>query len=95
MKIKFYADLRKIVNKIEINFKTDSYITVDELLNLLSLQINPIIKERLVKDGEVIKGAMILVNGVNIYHLNKLETLLEDIDTINLFPPVGCGKNLL
>ncbi|AHF97225.1 MAG: MoaD family protein [Desulfurella sp.] len=94
MKIRFYAVLRKITNNIEIILDIDS-ISVKELLDKLSNQFSPVIKEKLVEEGEVIKGAMILVNGVNILHLDKLNTILKNSDTVHLFPPVGCGKNLL
>lgn len=94
MKIKFYANLRKTTNQAEIALNVDS-LSVEELLDILSKQINPIIKESLIKEKDVIKGAMILVNGVNILHLDKLDTILKNSDTVHLFPPVGCGKNLL
>lgn len=94
MKIKFYASLRKITNKIEITLNAD-LISVEELLDMLSDQFSPAIKEKLVKGREVIKGAMILVNGVNILHLDRLKTILKNSDTVHLFPLIGCGKNLL
>lgn len=94
MKVKFYAELRKKINMVETDVNLETPISINNLIDLLSLQINPIIKEKLIRGEEVIKGAMILVNGTNIFHLNKLNTIVSNNDEVNLFPPTGCGKNL-
>jgi len=40
---------------------------------------------------ELEKGVIILVNGKNIEHLEKLDTKLKDGDVVSIFPPVGGG----
>lgn len=40
---------------------------------------------------ELEKGFIILVNGKNIEHLEKLNTKLKDEDLVSIFPPVGGG----
>lgn len=94
MNIKFYAQLRHKINKTSINIDIEQSISVDNLLNYLSSNINPIIKEYLIKDNKLIAGAMILINGKNILDMQNLDTLITNGDYICLFPPVGCGKIL-
>jgi molybdopterin synthase sulfur carrier subunit len=42
-------------------------------------------------NGEIVPGAIIMVNGHNIHHLQGLETKVSEGDQIALFPPGGGG----
>jgi len=43
------------------------------------------------ENGELKRGTIILVNGHNILHLEKLATPVKDGDIVALFPPGGGG----
>ena len=46
---------------------------------------------KLLKDGELLSNAIVLVNGRNVHHLQGLDTAVKDSDEIALFPPGGGG----
>lgn len=81
VKVKVFATLRGIVGKSELEVQAD---TVGELLEKLYSEY-----PRMKKELE--KGVVILVNGKNIEHLEKLNTKLKDEDVVSIFPPVGGG----
>ncbi|EHR79493.1 molybdopterin converting factor [Thermococcus litoralis DSM 5473] len=81
VKVRVFATLRGIVGKSELEVQAE---TVGELLEKLYNEYSKMKKE-------LEKGAVILVNGKNIEHLEKLNTKLKDEDVVSIFPPVGGG----
>jgi len=81
VRVKVFATLRSIVGKNELELQAS---TVGELLEKLYSKYPEMKKE-------LEKGAVILVNGKSIEHLEKLNTKLEDEDVVSIFPPVGGG----
>ncbi|WP_087037960.1 ubiquitin-like small modifier protein 1 [Thermococcus litoralis] len=81
VKVRVFATLRGIVGKSELEVQAE---TVGELLEKLYNEYPKMKKE-------LEKGAVILVNGKNIEHLEKLNTKLKDGDVVSIFPPVGGG----
>ncbi len=49
------------------------------------------LKTKLIEGRKLKRGAMILVNGKNVLHLNELDTELYPEDDIVFFPPGGGG----
>jgi len=90
IKVKFYSLLRKLIGQNEIELELNS-ITVSELIN----QINEITKKNIYKElihnNEIKPGTIILLNGRNIHHLKKLQTVVNQGDMIDIFPPGGGG----
>jgi molybdopterin synthase sulfur carrier subunit len=60
-----------------------------DLLNLLC--DSPKRREGIFNGGGLKPYLAILKNGKHIYHLNGLETKLDDGDTVVIFPPAGGG----
>lgn len=87
MKVKFYATLRDLTGKKEIEIS--GVRTVGELLDKLDEMFPGIKKELIDEDGDV--NGMILVNGHNIVHLKLWDTALKEDDIIHIFPPAGGG----
>ncbi|ADT83638.1 ubiquitin-like small modifier protein 1 [Thermococcus barophilus] len=87
MKVKFYATLRDLTGKKEIEIK--GVKTVKELLDTLDKMFPGIKKELIDEDGDV--NGMILVNGHNIVHLKLWDTELKEEDVVHIFPPAGGG----
>ena len=52
---------------------------------------NKDLTSELIEDQKIISGTIILLNGRNIFHLNKLDTIVKDGDDIDIFPPGGGG----
>ncbi len=91
MKIRFYANLREMVGGKEINLALDSDTTVRVVLRQLSARY-PELGQKLWDEDEVPRGYVkVLKEGRDIQHLEGLDTLLAETDTLSLFPPVGGG----
>ncbi|MFC1898553.1 MoaD family protein [Candidatus Cloacimonadota bacterium] len=91
IKIKFYSLIRMHLGINEVEIKADS-IPIFELLQKTENQINQEFLEQLItEDRQIIPGTMILINGRNIFHLNKLDSVVSDGDEISIFPPGGGG----
>ncbi len=86
--LKFFANLRDLVHKKEIQIEgknlKEAITNAEKLLGI------DLIGE-LFEDGKPKKGVIVLVNGKNIEHLQGLLTPLSDGDIVSLFPPVGGG----
>jgi sulfur-carrier protein len=77
------------INEVEI--KADSTSVYDLFLKT-EMQIGKkFIDQLLNEDKQIIPGTMILINGRNIFHLDKLESIILDGDEISIFPPGGGG----
>lgn len=92
VKVKFYATFRELVGRKELEI--NGVNTVGELLEKL-FELYPemrreLFTERALKAGKPVDG-MVLVNGVNILHINSLETKLGEEDVVHIFPPAGGG----
>ena len=91
VRIEFYSLLRLLLKqeKLELQAVTDE--TIDQLLQRVQKQLpTPFLHKLLDEQGELIPGTIIMVNRRNILHLDKLETKVNDEDTIAFFPP-GAG----
>ncbi|MGB9828114.1 MoaD/ThiS family protein [Thermosphaera chiliense] len=82
IEVKVFATLIDLVGKRRLYVEKAD--TVKELLDVLDEQY-PGFKKQL--EG----GYTILVNGLNIEHLNGFETSLKDGDVVSIFPPAGGG----
>jgi len=83
VRVKFFATLREITGKKEIEIKGVN--SVRELLDLLFKMYGDEFRK------EIEKKNMILVNGRNILDMNGYETRISEDDEIAIFPPAGGG----
>ena len=91
VKIKFYSLIRMYLGFNEVEVKADS-ITIYELILQTEKQIEKKILNQLIdSEMQILPGTMILINGRNIYHLDKLNSIVQDGDEICIFPPGGGG----
>jgi len=93
IKVKFFTLLRLMLNIKEIEVDTEKEeITIREVLNIAEKKIGkPFLYKMLNKDGEIMRGTIILINGKNILHINKLDSVVHNKDIVSLFPPGGGG----
>ena len=95
VKIRFFTNLREIVNKREetLNFADNVKVTVDTVLKTLSNKYGKPFTEYVYNSETGLpKGFLqFLVNGTSTSTLNGLETELKDGDVLAVLPPVGGG----
>ncbi len=63
----------------------------DVLLMGEKVSKKPFIYKLIDENGNLREDSIILVNGKNVHHLQKLDTVINDTDEIALFPPGGGG----
>ena len=90
IKIKFYSLLRVFLKQNEIEIDSDN-ISIFTLLQKISEKNNKDLLSKIIDAEQLIQGTIILLNGRNIYHLEKLDTLVISGDKIDIFPPGGGG----
>lgn len=89
IKVKFFASFRELFQEREREVDLQSGSNMRDLLNLLCDSSK---RQERIFDGDELKPYLaILKNGKHIYHLNGLETGLEEGDTVVIFPPAGGG----
>ena len=91
LSIKLFATIRLTTGTKIIDINIDKPINIVELLKMVSDIINFDLIEELIKDETIIPGVIILINGENIHHLNKLETKITKDAIISIFPAVAGG----
>ncbi|MDN5346376.1 MAG: sulfur-carrier protein [Petrotoga sp.] len=91
MKIKFFSLIKFDLKKDEVDYQLSESKSVREIIELLDQEFDNYFSRKLLKDGELKSGTIILLNGRNIRHLQGLDTLVENKDEITIFPPSGGG----
>ena len=95
VKVRFFTNLREIVNKREetVTFTNGGKVTVASVLKTMSEKYGKPFKEYVYdkKTGQPQGFLQFLVNGNSTATLNGLETELKDGDVLAILPPVGGG----
>jgi molybdopterin synthase sulfur carrier subunit len=91
IQVKIFATLRLKLGISGLEIESEQPMTVLMLLESVSRKINVDIIPELVKDGEIMVGTIILINGKNVLHAEKLETLITEDCEVSVFPPAGGG----
>ena len=91
IKIKFYSLIRMHLGINELEVEAAS-VSIYELILKAEKQIGKRFLDQLINDEmQILPGTMILINGRNIYHLDKINSIVQDCDEICIFPPGGGG----
>lgn len=92
LKVKFYSLFRINLKSPGTEYELASEITIAELIKKLDQDYDDYFTQKLLEDDRSISpGSIILVNGKNVIHLDKLETTINNNDTVTLFPPSAGG----
>jgi molybdopterin synthase sulfur carrier subunit len=91
VRVKFFGTLRMLLKLKETSVEIENNITIRDLLEKLQSKIDGKFIDKLIDQrGNIIPGTIILVNKKNIFHLNLLDTIVNDNDEVVIFPP-GAG----
>jgi|Deesub1362A_J573_1020465.scaffolds.fasta_scaffold27774_2 molybdopterin synthase sulfur carrier subunit len=90
IRVKFPSAFTSITKERRIEVEADGK-TVGELLDILFERYGSTLRERLMKDGELVPFINIFVNGEDIRYLNGLQTELKDGDEVAFIPAVAGG----
>lgn len=92
LKVKFYSLFRINLKSPGTEYELDKEITIAELIEKLDQDYDGYFTQKLLEEDQSISsGAIILVNGKNILHLDELKTVISNQDTVTLFPPSAGG----
>jgi molybdopterin synthase sulfur carrier subunit len=92
LKVKFYSLFRINLKSPGTEYELSSEITIAELIKKLDEAYDGYFTHKLLEDDRSISpGSIIMVNGKNVIHLEKLETKINNQDVVTLFPPSAGG----
>lgn len=91
LSIKLFATIRLDTGLKIVDVNIDQAINIIEMLKTVSAIIDYDLIEELIDNNTIIPGVIILLDGVNIHHINKLDTIISKDTTISIFPAVAGG----
>jgi molybdopterin synthase sulfur carrier subunit len=91
LKIKFFSLIKLDLKKDEVDYQLSESESIKEIIKLLDQEFDNYFSRKLLENGELKSGTIVLLNGRNIRHLQGLDTLVENKDEITIFPPSGGG----
>jgi molybdopterin synthase sulfur carrier subunit len=91
IQVKLFATLRLNLGIAQVNIEIDKAITMLQLLNLVCEKLDTDILPELIENGEIMVGTILLINGKDVLHAEKLETMISEDCEVSIFPPVGGG----
>lgn len=92
VKVKYFAIFRELTNKREEELEVKEGSTVKDLLEVLAEKYGKKFRDIVFNEGAVSDRLLMLLDGVNIYSLNNLETKLNENSVFVILPPVGGGE---
>jgi molybdopterin synthase sulfur carrier subunit len=92
LKVKFYSLFRINLKSSGTEYELENKITIAQLIKKLDQEYEGYFTQKLLEeDRSISSGSIILVNGKNVLHLEKLKTEVSNQDTVTLFPPSAGG----
>lgn len=86
--LKFFANFREAVGGKVLEEEFEDGSTVGEVLAALEAEYEGL---DLLRDGDLRPQINVLKNGRGVLHMEGVETILDDDDTLSIFPPVAGG----
>jgi len=91
LKVKLFATIRLHTGLKVVDVNLDKPVNVTEMLKIVSDIIDYNLIEELVDNDTIIPGVIILLDGENIHHIDKLDTIIKKDTVISIFPAVAGG----
>lgn len=92
LSLKFFANFREAVGEKTITREFDDGATAGAVLEALEAEFADL---DLLEDGDLRPQINVLRNGRGVVHMEGVDTVLDDGDTLSIFPPVAGGSGLL
>lgn len=86
--LKFFANFREAVGGKVLEREFENGATVGEVLTLLEREHEGL---NLLEDGDLRPQINVLRNGREVFHMEGVDTGLDEGDTLSIFPPVAGG----
>lgn len=94
MQVKVYATLRLKIGRATIDVSAGPGDTVRDALREV-LEQYPVLGPHLMSDeGELVDHVHVFLNGRNVRLLDGLDTVIQEGQKLDIFPPVGGGNHL-
>jgi molybdopterin synthase sulfur carrier subunit len=90
LELRFFANFRAEVGQKTIHREYEDGSTVGEILLALEAEF-PGLEGDLVEDGAIRDQLSVLKNGRDVYHMQGMDTPMEDGNRLSVFPPVAGG----
>ncbi|PKN86584.1 MAG: MoaD/ThiS family protein [Chloroflexi bacterium HGW-Chloroflexi-8] len=92
LKVNFYATFRVFTGAKTVEFDLPHGSTIRDLVNLVMQQFPEFKGQLLDKDGELFRHIHVFIDGRDTYYLpENLDTILNQDEKIDIFPPVAGG----
>ena len=92
MKVNFYATLRSIVGRKTVEVEMLPQATARDLVDSIIQEYPALRRELLDEKNEFSRFIKFFINGREaIYLEDKMNTVIQPDDTVDIFPPVGGG----
>lgn len=88
LELRFFANFREAVGTKTVERDVGDGATVGEVLAALEADYDDL---DLLEDGDLREHINVLRNGREVLHMEGIDTVLEDGDTLSIFPPVAGG----
>jgi molybdopterin synthase sulfur carrier subunit len=88
--LKFFATFREIVGSKTIDREFADGTTIREVLTGLEEEYEDMQGE-LIVDGDLKPQINVLKNGREVLHMEGIDTVVDEGDTVSIFPPVAGG----
>ena len=92
MEIKVYATLRLKIGQAKIDVKAGPGDTVREAIHGLLEQYPVLTPDVMTNDNELVQHVHVYLNGRNVRLLDGLDTIIQEGQRLDIFPPVGGGQ---
>jgi len=87
VELRFFATFREAVGQKVLEREVEGGTTVGDVLDDLVAEYDLDVFE----DGDIRPQVSVMKNGKDVYHLDGIDTVLEDGDAVSVFPPVAGG----
>ncbi|WP_248897915.1 ubiquitin-like small modifier protein 1 [Haloplanus halobius] len=91
LELRFFATFREAVGQKTLEHEFEDGATVGEVLATLESEYGGLEGQILDDEGGLQPNLNILKNGREVLHMEGTDTVMEDGDTLSVFPPVAGG----
>lgn len=91
LELRFFATFRAAVGQKILEREFDAGTTVGEVLAAIESEFPEVAGDILDDEGAIKPQLSVLKNGREVIHIDGTETVMEDGDTLSVFPPVAGG----